>query len=218
MRKPLVFLHPLLQIWERETETGHASQGSRRPTNKLQRRQTRREGGGLMVRGREGHKHAHSVRHGRNIPDTFSLAIVEFYPKRLNLGKPRRPRMKIRNCNYSLRASFRAKMFGILQRARVGLGSFSRKVDGLLRISQRACKNPGWRSGVHTDRGNKVLLVQTPRVKVTGSSARRVVRQLQVGNIEENLRSGRLHATGGTLFAPGAAGAVGGASLSLFWV
>lgn len=83
-------------------------------------------------------------------------------------------------------------------------------------ISQCTC-NRGW-SGVHTNRGNKVLLVQTPGIKMAGSFARCVVRQLQVGNIQKPLRSGSLHTTRRTLFTPWAASTVCGASLALFWV
>lgn len=49
------------------------------------------------------------------------------------------------------------------------------------KISQCTC-NRG-RGGVHTNRGNKVLLVQTPGIKMAGPFARCVVWQLQVGNI-----------------------------------
>lgn len=76
---------------------------------------------------------------------------------------------------------------------------------------------PGW-SGVHTNRGNKVLLIQTPGIKMAGSFARCVVWQLQVGNIQKALRSGSLHTTRRTLFTPWAASTVCGASLALFWV
>lgn len=59
------------------------------------------------------------------------------------------------------------------------------KVDELVgnrwKISQCTC-NRGW-SGVHTNRGNKVLLVQTPGIKMAGPFACCMVRQLQVGNI-----------------------------------
>ena len=83
-------------------------------------------------------------------------------------------------------------------------------------ISQCTC-NRG-RSGVHTNRGNKVLLVQTPGIKMAFSFPRGVVRQLQVGNIQEARRSGSLHTTSRTLFTPRAASTVCGASLALFWV
>lgn len=86
-------------------------------------------------------------------------------------------------------------------------------------ISQCTC-NRGW-SGVHTNRGNKVLFVQTPGIKMTGSFARCccwVVRQLQVGNIQEALRSGSLHTTRRTLFTPRAASTVCRTSLAFFWV
>lgn len=76
---------------------------------------------------------------------------------------------------------------------------------------------PSW-SGVHTNRGNKVLLIQTPGVKMSGSFARGVVGQLQVGHIQEALGSGGLHATRRTLFTPRAARAFRGASLAFFWV
>lgn len=76
---------------------------------------------------------------------------------------------------------------------------------------------PGW-SGVHTNRGNKVLLVQTPGIKMVGSFARCVVRQLQLGDIQEALRPGCLHTTRRTLFTPRAASTVCGASLAFFWV
>lgn len=78
---------------------------------------------------------------------------------------------------------------------------------------------PGGRSGVHTDRGNKVLLVQTPRVKVAcGAAARGVVRHLQVGNVQEASSPGGVHVRRRTLFAPRAAGTFCGASLAFFWV
>lgn len=73
-------------------------------------------------------------------------------------------------------------------------------------------------SGVHTNRSNKVLLVQTPGIKMAGSFARCVVRQLQLGNIQEGLGSGGLHTARRTLFTPRAASTVSGASLAFFWV
>lgn len=73
-------------------------------------------------------------------------------------------------------------------------------------------------SGVHTNRSNKVLLVQTPGFKMAGSFARCVMRQLQLGNIQEGLGSGSLHTTRRTLFTPRAASTVCGASLAFFWV
>lgn len=73
-------------------------------------------------------------------------------------------------------------------------------------------------SGVHTNRGNKVLLVQTSGIKMAGSFARGVVRQVQLGDIQEALRSGCLHTTRRTLFTPRAASTVCGTSLALFRV
>lgn len=74
------------------------------------------------------------------------------------------------------------------------------------------------RSGVHTDGGNKVLLVQTPGVKVAGAFARRVVGQLEVGHVQKALGPAALHAGRRTLLAARAAGAVCGASLAFLWV
>lgn len=48
-------------------------------------------------------------------------------------------------------------------------------------ISQCTC-NHGWRD-VHTNGGNKVLLVKTPSIKMAGPFARRVVGQLEVGHV-----------------------------------
>lgn len=76
----------------------------------------------------------------------------------------------------------------------------------------------GGGGGVHTNRGNKVLLVKTPGIKVAGSFARGVVRQLEVGHIQKALRSAGLRPSRGTLFAARAAGAVCGASLAFLWV
>lgn len=84
------------------------------------------------------------------------------------------------------------------------------------RVSQCTC-NRCW-SEVHTNRGNKVLLVKTPGIKMAGSFARRVVRQLEMGHIEKALRSAGLRSSRRTLFAARAAGTVCGASLAFFWV
>lgn len=83
-------------------------------------------------------------------------------------------------------------------------------------ISQCTC-NRGW-SDVHTNGGNKVLLVKTPGIKMAGPFARRVVGQLQVGHVQKALGSAALHAGRGTLFAARAAGTVCGASLAFLWV
>lgn len=83
-------------------------------------------------------------------------------------------------------------------------------------ISQCTC-NRSW-SDVHTNGGNKVLLVKTPGIKMAGPFARRVVGQLQVGHVQKALGSAALHAGRGTLFAARAAGTVCGASLAFLWV
>lgn len=77
----------------------------------------------------------------------------------------------------------------------------------------------GWML-VHTNRGYKVLLVQTAGVKVAGSSARGHVvrRQLQLRNVEEPLRPQSLHPARWALLAARAARAVRGAALTLLWV
>lgn len=73
---------------------------------------------------------------------------------------------------------------GLLSR-RLEEGDSCHRVDELggnrWRISQCTC-NRGW-SDVHTNRGNKVLLIKTPGIKMTGSFARRVVWQLEMGHI-----------------------------------
>lgn len=82
--------------------------------------------------------------------------------------------------------------------------------------SQSTC-NRCW-TQVHTNRGNKVLLVKTPGIKMAGSSARGVVRQLEMGHVQKALRSAGLRPGRRTLFAARAAGAVCGASLAFLWV
>lgn len=73
---------------------------------------------------------------------------------------------------------------GVLLR-RLEEGDSNRRVDELVgngwRISQCTC-NRCW-SDVHTNRGNKVLLIKTPGIKMVGSFARRVVWQLEMGHI-----------------------------------
>lgn len=59
------------------------TQGSRRPTNKLQGEANTGHG---WFRDERGHKHAHGVRHERNIPDTFQLGFVVFYPSNPSYG------------------------------------------------------------------------------------------------------------------------------------
>lgn len=53
---------------------------------------------------------------------------------------------------------------------------------------------------------------------MAGSFAHCVVRHLQVWDVQEVLRAGGLHATGGTLFTARAVSTVCGALLAFFWV
>lgn len=109
---------------------------------------------------------------------------------------------------------------GLVLRRLQGGGDSYQRADELgghrCRVPQCTC-NRCWRE-VHTNGGNKVLLVKTPGIKVAGSSARGVVRHLEMGHIQKALRSAGLHSSRRTLFAARAAGTVCGASLAFLWV
>lgn len=109
--------------------------------------------------------------------------------------------------------------WGLISR-RLEEGDSYQRADELVgnrwRISQCTC-NRCW-SDVHTNRGNKVLLIKTPGIKMVGPFACRVVWQLEMGHIQKALRSAGLHSSRRTLFAARAAGTVSGASLAFFWV
>ena len=71
---------------------------------------------------------------------------------------------------------------------------------------------------VHTNRSNKILFVQTPGVKVPGTSARGGMSQLEARHKQQTLRPGTLYVGRRALLAAWAASTVCRASLALLWV